>query len=472
MPTNSQEFMRILSQYDALCLRAAHCLLLSGSGLPEAYRKAGQLTCWRNLAGTLPLGLTMIKSKKELFYIIIQSIIQNNNSNNNKSNEDYNNNNICNLIKEQLMNNNMENNLPNIILDKLHHILLTSGLNELGLSVVISVLGKLASYECRPRIVYYSNNNNNNTLYRYELPDEEAVLIQCILRIIFGLSVYHRPQDVINVKTGGGSGGGGGSGSRGKINSKSISLLSLLPISPKCGCKQLTEITSKHPQICLRLLFNLITESAVDITVNPTLTTKLHNRITQLNLCLTDQYMGVEEILFQLVNEAPFHIMQPDKKELEFLINSVCQYPPDSFLHKLCRLILSRFSWDAYQDVQSGEPFIPFPLHLNMALGLCEIVDKHLSNMPHFNIYRLINPILASNIYQSAKSSVNLLAYNLTDQFLSALLTSQRRLRIKSSGVQAPANNQSELSRRTYSVENISTSPSSTSSSSSLITEL
>ncbi|VDQ14219.1 unnamed protein product [Trichobilharzia regenti] len=178
---NSQEFMRILSQYDALCLRAAHCLLLSGSGLPENYRKAGQLTCWRNLAGTLPLGLTMIKSKKELFYIIIQSIIQNNNSNNTKINVDNNNNNssnICNLIKEQLMNNtnnnNVENNLPNIILDKLHHILLTSGLNELGLSVVISVLGKLASYECRPRIVYY----NNNTLCKYELPDEEAVLIQ------------------------------------------------------------------------------------------------------------------------------------------------------------------------------------------------------------------------------------------------------------------------------------------------------
>ncbi|VDQ15367.1 unnamed protein product [Trichobilharzia regenti] len=58
------------------------------------------------------------------------------------------------------------------------------------------------------------------------------------------------------------------------------------------------------------------------------------------------------------------------------------------------------------------------------------------------------------------------MAYNLTDQFLSALLTtsSQRRLRIKSSGVQAQSNNQSELSRRTYSVENISTSSSSTSS--------
>ncbi|VDQ02805.1 unnamed protein product, partial [Trichobilharzia regenti] len=130
------------------------------------------------------------------------------------------------------------------------------------------------------------------------------------------LSVYHRPQDVINVKTGGGVGGS-------KISSKSISLLSLLPISPKCGCKQLTEITSKHPQICLRLLFSLITESALDITVNPTLTTKLHNRITQFNLCLTDQYMRVEELVDDGIQNAHFVLFWTRRLDIPVFFNSL-----------------------------------------------------------------------------------------------------------------------------------------------------
>ncbi|CAH8496390.1 unnamed protein product [Heterobilharzia americana] len=351
MLLNSQEFMLILSQYDSLCLRATRCLLVSGSGLPESYRKAGLLTCWRNLACTLPL-----------------ECIMHNNSD-------------------------LEFTLPDIILDKLHHVLLSIGLNELGLSVVISVLGKLASYECRPRIVFYTTSTtptsstvaSTNTSYRYELVKEEAVLIKCILRIIFGLSIYHRSQDVMNIR-----------------DSKT----------------------------------NLITESALDITKNPTLTSKLHSRITQLNLCFTDQYVRVEEILFQLVTEAPFHVMQPTDKELEFLINSLCQYTPNCFLHRLCRLLLSRFSWDAFKDLQSGEPFIPLSQHLNMALGLCEIVDKYAADLSHFNLSKLINPTLVSNIYKSAK--------------------------IKSSGINLPTSGL-EVSRRTHSVENITSQSSSSS---------
>lgn len=168
-----------------------NCLLLSGSGLPDAYQKAGQLTCWRNLACTLPLGLTMVKTKKELFYILLKSILQNNDKSNthNKINEDS----VYTLMKEYIMDNtdDLENVLPNLILNKLHRVLLLMGFNELGLSVVISVLGKLASLECRPRMIYNNNMPTTepvNTSYRYELPKDEVSLIKCIMRIIFGVS--------------------------------------------------------------------------------------------------------------------------------------------------------------------------------------------------------------------------------------------------------------------------------------------
>uniref|UniRef100_A0A5K4F0Z2 Ectopic P granules protein 5 n=2 Tax=Schistosoma mansoni TaxID=6183 RepID=A0A5K4F0Z2_SCHMA len=480
---NSQQFTLILSQYDSLCIRAVNCLLLSGSGLPDAYQKAGQLTCWRNLACTLPLGLTMVKTKKELFYIILKSILQNNDKHNTHNN--INKDSVYTLMKECIMNNtdDLENVLPNMILSKLHRVLLLMGFNELGLSVVINVLGKLASLECRPRMIYNNNmptTESVNTSYRYELPGDEVSLIKCIMRIIFGLSVYHRPNDLINRKDN-------------QINIKhstsssdtsdsSISIFSLLPISPKYGCKQLIEISNKHPQICLHLLFDLIIESALDLTTNPLLTIKLHDRISQLNLYFSDQYMRVEDILLQLVIEAPFHIMQPNNKEVEFLIDSLCHYSANCFLHKLCRLFLSRFSWDAFKDLQSQEPFIPLRLHLDMALGLCEIVDKQISDLSHFHLTKLINPKLVSemnklinclyfitylsvsNMYKSAKSSVNVLTATLTDQFLSSLLISQQRLRIKSSGLDKLTHVASELSRRTHSVENITVSSSSSSS--------
>uniref|UniRef100_A0A094ZP06 Uncharacterized protein n=1 Tax=Schistosoma haematobium TaxID=6185 RepID=A0A094ZP06_SCHHA len=458
---NSQQFALILSQYDSLCIRAVNCLLLSGSGLPDAYQKAGQLTCWRNLACTLPLGLTMVKTKKELFYILLKSILQNNDKSNthNKINEDS----VYTLMKEYIMDNtdDLENVLPNLILNKLHRVLLLMGFNELGLSVVINVLGKLASLECRPRMIYNNNMPTTepvNTSYRYELPEDEVSLIKCIMRIIFGLSVYHRPNDLINRKDN-------------KINIKhsasssdtsdsSITVLSLLPISPKYGCKQLIEMSNKHPQICLHLLYDLIIESALDLTTNPLLTLKLHDRISQLNLCFSDQYVRVEDILLQLVIEAPFHIMQPNNKEVEFLINSLSHYEANCFLHKLCRLFLSRFSWDAFKDLQSQEPFIPLKLHLDMALGLCEIVDKHMSDLSQFHLSKLINRKLVSNVYKSAKSSVNVLTATLTDQFLSSLHISQQRLRIKSSGLNRLTHVASDLTRRTHSVENIPVSSS------------
>ncbi|TNN16113.1 Ectopic P granules protein 5 isoform 2 [Schistosoma japonicum] len=463
----SQQFTLILSQYDSLCIRAVNCLLLSGSGLPEVYQKAGQLTCWRNLACTIPLGVTMVKTKKELFYIILKSILQNIYNDHSKTNEDS----IYRIIKEYIINssnnygsNDLENVLPNMILNKLHHSLLSMGFNELGLSVVISVLGKFASLECRPRIVYCNNMptlTSMNTLYRYELPEDEASLIRCIMRIIFGLSVYRRPKDMvsqnakINVKD---------SSDSAVPSDSSASILSLLPISPKYGYKQLIEITNKHPQICLRLLYNLIIESALDLTSNPLLTTKLHARIAQLNLCLSEQFMRVEEILLQLAVEAPFHIMQPSNEEIKFLIDSLCHYSESCFLHNLCRLLLSRFSWDAFKNLQSDEPFIPLKLHLDTALGLCEIVDKHLSDLSHFHLSKLINPKLVSNIYKSAKSSVNVFTASLTDHFLSSLNISQQRLRIKSSGFNRLTNVASELSRRTHSVEDITVPPSASSS--------
>ncbi|KAK4469855.1 hypothetical protein MN116_007365, partial [Schistosoma mekongi] len=463
----SQQFALILSQYDLLCIRAVNCLLLSGSGLPEVYQKAGQLTCWRNLACTIPLGVTMVKTKKELFYIILKSILQNIYNDHSKTNEDS----IYQTIKEYIINsttndgsNDLENVLPNLILNKLHHSLLSMGFNELGLSVVISVLGKFASLECRPRIVYCNDMptlTSMNTLYRYELPEDEASLIKCIMRIIFGLSVYRKPKDVVSQNA--------------KINANdssaftvpsdsSTSVLSLLPISPKYGCKQLIEITNKHPQICLHLLYNLIIESALDLSSNPLLTTKLHERIAQLNLYFSEQFMRVEEILLQLAVEAPFHIMQPSNEETKFLINSLCHYSESCFLYKLCRLLLSRFSWDAFKDLQSDEPFIPLKLHLDTALGLCEIVDKHVSDLSHFHLSKLISAKLVSNIYKSAKSSMNMFTASLTDHFLSSLHISQQRLRIKSSGLNRLTNVATELSRRTHSVEDITVPPSASSS--------
>lgn len=66
------------------------------------------------------------------------------------------------------------------------------------------------------------------------------------------------------------------------------------------------------------------------------------------------------QILLQLVIEAPFHIMQPNNKEVEFLINSLSHYESNCFLHKLCRLFLSRFSWDAFKDLVSFLRFMKY----------------------------------------------------------------------------------------------------------------
>ncbi|KAA3677233.1 uncharacterized protein DEA37_0009010 [Paragonimus westermani] len=363
------EFSHILAQYDAFCLRTANCLLL-GCGLPFTHQDAVRLVCWRHLGNLFPFGLAASQSKVRLLNLIIASILPNWNP---------------------LPSSALTNFVPERVVGPLRRALLTIGLNNLGLEAIVTALGKLAAVECRPILAA------TDTACNYQLPSLEADLVRVIVHLIFGVTVFQQPSE--------------DSASR-------SSLIASLQIVPECGRRQLVSIVCTHPQFSLPLLFDLIVSAGEYLTVNPAYVAP--KRSMFLGPHQFDERLGTQELLLNLVAEAPLHIFQPQKPHIDRLITWLLEHPPDQFAHLLARTILHRLNWESVTNVETGEPFLPFNSHLDLSLALAQLVERRLLSSSRFTSvthHPVVNQILLST-KMTASSAVGLLFANLGYQQL------------------------------------------------------
>ncbi|KAF6774648.1 hypothetical protein AHF37_06315 [Paragonimus kellicotti] len=358
------EFSHILAQYDAFCLRTAHCLLL-GCGLPFTHQDAVRLVCWRHLGNLFPFGLAASQSKVRFLHLIIASILPDWNPPPSSLLTDF---------------------IPERVVGPLRRALLTIGLNNLGLEAIVTALGKLAAVECRPILAA------TDTACNYRLPSMEADLVRVIVHLIFGITVFQQPSE--------------DSASRSP-------LIASLQIVPECGRQQLVSIVCAHPQFCLPLLFDLIVSAGEYLTANPAYIAP--KRSMFLGPHQFDERLGTQELLLNLVAEAPLHIFQPQKPHIDRLINWLLEHPPDQFAHLLARTILHRLNWESVANVETGEPFLPFNFHLDLSLALAQLVERRLLHSSRFTSvthHPVVNQIFLSTKL-TASSAIGLLFANL-----------------------------------------------------------
>ncbi|OON19864.1 hypothetical protein X801_04262 [Opisthorchis viverrini] len=355
------KFAQTLAQYDAFCLRAAQCLLF-GCGLPSTHKGAVRLVCWRHLASLFPFGMVATRSKLRFLHMIIQSVIPS-----------------WNVDSDMPI-----DAIPANVTVPLHRALLTIGLNELGLEAILTTLGKLAACECRP-LLASPNPGNPNAAAEYQLPTMEAELICSIVRIIFRLAVFPEQSSSTELT--------------GRFN-----VIASLPIAPERGREQLVAIVSAHPQVALDLLLNLIVESGEELSTSEV--SSLPRR-TIFGSSPFGEHLGSQQLILSLVAEAPLHIWRPDCEQISRLIGWLVNQSPTSFPHLLTRIILHRLNWEAVLSPETGEPFLPFASHLELALALAQFVDKHLRFPARFNAFPL--PPVINQLQSTARSSASAL---------------------------------------------------------------
>ncbi|GAA57127.1 hypothetical protein CLF_112214, partial [Clonorchis sinensis] len=359
------KFAQTLAQYDAFCLRAAQCLLF-GCGLPSTHKGAVRLVCWRHLASLFPFGMVATRSKLRFLHMIIESVVPN-----------------WNVDSDMPI-----DAIPANVTVPLHRALLTIGLNELGLEAILTTLGKLAACECRP-LLASPNPGNPNAAVEYQLPTMEAELICSIVRIIFRLAVF--PEQASSTEL------------TGRFN-----VIASLPIAPERGREQLVAVVSAHPQVALDLLLNLIIESGEELSTSEV--SSLPRR-TIFGSSPFGEHLGSQQLILSLVAEAPLHIWRPDCGQISRLIGWLVNQSPTSFPHLLTRIILHRLNWEAVLNAETGESFLPFDSHLELALALAQFVDKHLRCPTRFNAFPL--PPVINQLQSTARSSASALVSTL-----------------------------------------------------------
>ncbi|TGZ59986.1 hypothetical protein CRM22_008777 [Opisthorchis felineus] len=359
------KFAHTLAQYDAFCLRAAQCLLF-GCGFPSTHKGAVRLVCWRHLASLFPFGMVATRSKLRFLHMIIESVNPN-----------------WNVDSDMPI-----DAIPANVTVQLHRALLTIGLNELGLEAILTTLGKLAACECRP-LLASPNPGDPNAAVEYQLPTMEAELICSIVRIIFRLAVF--PEQASSTEL------------TGRFN-----VIASLPIAPERGREQLVAIVSAHPQVALDLLLNLIIESGEELSTSEV--SSLPRR-TIFGSSPFGEHLGSQQLILSLVAEAPLHIWRPDCEQISRLIGWLVNQSPTSFPHLLTRIILHRLNWEAVLNAETGESFLPFDSHLELALALAQFVDKHLRCPARFNAFPL--PPVINQLQSTARKSASSLVSTL-----------------------------------------------------------
>ncbi|CAH8615973.1 unnamed protein product [Dicrocoelium dendriticum] len=349
------DFRRVISQYDYFCLRAANCLL-SGCGLPSTHHEAVRLVCWRSFVALFPFGLTSSRSKVDLLNCILASILPSWSTSSSVP-----------LAY-----------LPGQVVNPLHRALLSIGLNDVGLEAFLTALGNLAALECRPIVTASAGPG-------YQLPSMEADLIRAIVQILFAVSVFH-------------------TSCANEGDSQPTGALGLMPVAPECGRIQLTSITYAHAHISLPLLFDLIVSVCSRISREVPLKPSRRSFILTVP-SPTGQPFRVQELLVALSTELPLHLLQPEASHVATLITWLVDRSPETFEHVLARTILQRLNWESVVDSNTGEPFIPFRLHLDLALALAQLVDNRLLYPSRFNAI-VYHPVV-NRVLSSTKSSAS-----------------------------------------------------------------
>nr|CDS28359.2 hypothetical transcript [Hymenolepis microstoma] len=342
------DFKIVLAQYDELCLRVSSFIL------SNATSTVTQLTCWRRFSRTLSFKLFSSRSKLKFYSLLLSSVSP-------EIEDTY----VFNILSQKKEDISLgvdetmieeDTNAEEVI------ALLRAGLMGNGCLAepLFTVLGRLASLECRPPPLIHENEQNQFCL-SHDIPSLEKKLVQRILEILFELCVVPKSQ----VK-----------------NDKSESSI---PISTACGRVQILSIISAHPYFAFRYLLDLILTAASQLDAKSNVPTKLSRR---------PDFESSSDLLFDLVDALPLTLFTPSTCDLETLLswiggNSTSEIPPlNSLRCRIARKLLGNFPWEAVNNA-TGDYLIPPQLQTSAAVGISAAFQRHIVDAYHQPVSRI-----------------------------------------------------------------------------------
>ncbi|KAL5112166.1 hypothetical protein TcWFU_005514 [Taenia crassiceps] len=319
----------VLAQYDELCLR------VTGFLFSNAASATTRLTCWRRFVRMSPLHLFSSRAKLRFYLLLIASISPDAGDVEGE------------FFETRFCDNNRDTQpLDETVTDeeKMDRVevvrLLRAALVDQGCLAIpfVTVLGQLASQECRPP----SPPDDQEPTHLWlpsDIPVVERLLVERILDILFRLCVMPTLQ----------------SGNE-KCDSSKLAF-DALPISTVCGRAQIMAIISAHPAFAFQHLLNLIITSAVQLDATGTVSTNVSQR--------PDLSSGVAsaELLLDLIDALPPILFIPNADDLDKLFAWIAGHPTSELLpltslrSRISQKLLNAFPWEAVNNT-TGEYLI------------------------------------------------------------------------------------------------------------------
>ncbi|VUZ46913.1 unnamed protein product, partial [Hymenolepis diminuta] len=330
------DFKIVLAQYDELCLRVTKFILSNATSI------ATRLTCWRRFSRTLPLKLFSSRSKLKFYSLLLSSISP-------EIEDTY----VSDILSEKKGDISFgldetvteeDTNTGSVIVS------LRASLIDNGCLVepFFTVLGQLASLECRPP-PFIPENEQDKLCLPNNIPVMEKKLVQRILEILFELCVVPKSQ------------------------AKSGKDGSPISMTTACGRVQIVSIISANPSFAFRYLLDLIFTAASQLDTKSTISTRLSRK---------PDFESFSDLLFDLVDALPLTLFAPTICDLETLLSWIggnCngEIPRlNSLRCRIARKLLSNFPWEAVNN-STGEYLIPPQLQASTAVGIATAFQRH-----------------------------------------------------------------------------------------------
>ncbi|VDK32161.1 unnamed protein product [Taenia asiatica] len=350
----------VLAQYDELCLRVTRFLLSNAASV------ATRLTCWRRFVRMSPLRLFSSRAKLRFYLLLISAISPDAGD----VEGDF-------CETRFLVHNEDTQPLDETVTDegKMDGVevvgLLRAALIDQGCLAVpfITVLGQLASQECRPP----SPSDNQEPTHLWlpsDIPVVERLLVGRILDILFRLCVvptlqlenekFDTPKPTFNA----------------------------IPVSTVCGRAQIMAIISTHPAIAFQHLLNLIIISAVQLDNKSTVFTNVPQRPD------LSSSIASAELLLELIDALPPILFTPNADDLDKLFFWIGGHPTSELLpltslrSRISRKLLNTFPWEAVNNA-TGEYLILPQVQAWTAVSVATAFQRHILELHRQPVLRL-----------------------------------------------------------------------------------
>nr|CDS22711.1 ectopic p granules protein [Echinococcus granulosus] len=357
---DSTDVKVILAQYDELCLRVTSLLLSNAASF------ATKLTCWRRFARMSPLHLFSSRAKLRFYLLLISAISPHAGD----VEGDF-----CDtrfLVHSEDMQPMDETVTEEGKMDGVEVVeLLRAALIDQGCLAdpFITVLGQIASQECRPPPPP-DDQEPTHLWLSSGIPVVERLLVGRILDILFRLCTVPTLQ----------SGNEECDGSKLSFDA--------IPISTICGRAQIMAIVSAHPAFAFQHLLDLIITSAVQLDTTTAVSTNIPQR-PDLSSCNVSA-----ELLLDLIDALPPTPFTPNADDLDRLFCWIGGHPTSELLpltslrSQISQKLLNILPWEAVNNT-TGEYFISAQIQAWAAVAVATAFQRRILESHRQPVLRL-----------------------------------------------------------------------------------